>query len=156
MGIALTLQQYLDEQRINYDVLVHERTGCSSRTAQATHVRGDALAKGVLLTREGGFVLAVVPASCRVQLDAISQMLHCPVEMASEDEISSQFPDCEVGAVPAIGAAYAVEAIVDESLDRQPDVYFEGGDHQTLVHLRGTQFRDLTRDAPHARIAVHV
>ena len=156
MGIALTLQQYLDDQHIDYDVMVHERTGCSSRTAEVSHVSGNCLAKGVVLTREGGYVLAVVPASCHVQLDAIRQMLHCPVEMASEEEIATLFPDCDVGAVPPVGAPYAVEAIVDDSLDRQADIYFEGGDHRSLVHLRGAEFRALMKGVPHGRIAAHM
>jgi Ala-tRNA(Pro) deacylase len=156
MGIALTLQQYLQDQHIDYDVMVHERTGCSSRTAEASHVPGDRLAKAVVLTREGGYVLAVVPASCRVHLDAIRQMLRCPVEMATEEEIATLFPDCDVGAVPPVGAPYALETIVDDSLDRQTDVYLEGGDHRSLIHIRGAQFRELMKDAPHGRIAVHM
>jgi Ala-tRNA(Pro) deacylase len=156
MGIALSLQQYLDDQHIDYDVMVHERTRCSSRTAEVSHVPGDCLAKAVVLTREGGYVLAVVPASCRVQLDAIQQMLHCPVGMASEEEIATLFPDCDVGAVPPVGAPYALEAIVDDSLDRQGDIYLEGGDHRSLIHIRGPQFRDLMKDMPRGRIAVHM
>jgi Ala-tRNA(Pro) deacylase len=156
MGIALTLRQYLEDQHIDYDVMVHERTGCSTRTAEASHVPGDRLAKAVVLTREGGYVLAVVPASCRVHLDAIRQMLHCPVGMATEEEIATLFPDCDVGAVPPVGAPYALEAIVDDSFDRQSDVYLEGGDHRSLVHVRGAQFRELMKDVPHARIAVHM
>jgi Ala-tRNA(Pro) deacylase len=156
MGIALTLQQYLDDHHIDYDVMVHERTGCSSRTAEASRVPGDRLAKGVVLTREGGYVLAVVPASCRVQLDAIREMLHCPVEMATEEEIATLFPDCDVGAVPPVGAPYALEAIVDDSLDRQSDLYLEAGDHCSLIHIGVAQFRELMKDVPHGRIAVRM
>jgi Ala-tRNA(Pro) deacylase len=155
MAIALTLQQYLDDHHIDYDLMVHRRTISASRTAEASHVPGDCLAKGVVLTREGGYVLAVVPASCRVRLDAVRQMLHCPVEMATEEEIATLFPDCDVGAVPPVGAPYALEAIVDDSLDRQADVYLEGGDHRTLIHIPGTQFRELMKDEPHGHIAVH-
>ena len=38
MGIALTLQQYLDDRHIDYDVLLHKRTHCSQDTAHASHV----------------------------------------------------------------------------------------------------------------------
>ena len=107
MGIALTLQEYLSNQNIDYEVMTHKRTNSSLRTAQASHVPDGCLAKGVVLTREGGYVMVVLPASCRVRLDTIEQMLHCPVGMATEDEVSSLFPDCEPGAVPPIGAAYA-------------------------------------------------
>jgi Ala-tRNA(Pro) deacylase len=135
-------------------VITHGRTGSSLQTAQASHVPGDCLAKGVILTREGGYLLAVVPASSMVRLDAIEQMLHCPVGIASEDEVSGLFPDCEAGAVPPIGAAYAVETIIDDNLVRQCDLYMEGGDHRSLIHLLGLEFHKLMKDVPHGDIAM--
>ena len=32
-------------------------------------------------------------------------------------------------------------------------MYFEGGDHTTLVHVDGQVFDDLTREAHHARFS---
>jgi Ala-tRNA(Pro) deacylase len=153
MGIALTLQEYLDDRHVAYDVMLHRRTHCSYDTARASHVPGDRVAKAVVLTREGGFVVAVVPASARVRVDVIERMLHCPVELASEEEIVELFPDCETGAVPPIPEAYAVDAFMDESFDTQPDVYLEGGDHRSLIHISGTEFRSLMKDARRASIA---
>ena len=107
-----------------------------------------------MLTREGGFVVAVIPASSKVRFDVIERMLHCPVQLASEDEIAELFPDCDAGAVPPVPEAYAVEAFVDESLDKEPDVYLEGGDHRSLVHISGEEFRALMKDMRHAPIAM--
>ena len=153
MGIALTLQEYLDDHHVPYDVMLHKRTHCAFDTARATHVPGERLAKAVVLTREGGFVIAVVPATARVRVDVIERMLHCRVQLATEDEISELFPDCDLGAVPAVPEAYAVDAFVDESFDKQPDVYLEGGDHRSLVHMTGADFRSIMRDVKRARIA---
>ena len=155
MAIALTLQQYLDDQHIDYDVMVHERTATASHTAEASHVSADCVAKGVVLSREGGFLIAVVPASCTVRLEAIRDLVQSPVSVSSADEIDVLFPDCESGAVPALGEPYGIEAIVDDSLDERADIYFEGGDHRTLIHMSGQQFRDLLHDVPHGQIAKH-
>ena len=155
MAIAFTLQQYLDDKQVDYDVLTHKRTHSSMGTARASHVPGERLAKAVVLTREGGFVVAVVPASTQVRLDTIERLLRCPVSMASEEEISELFPDCDAGAVPPVGEAYAVDAFIDVSLDQQPDVYLEGGDHRSLVHISGKDFRALMQDVRHAPIATH-
>ncbi len=48
--------------------------------------------------------------------------------------------DCEDGTVPPTGAAYGMNTIVDKSMDKVDDVYFEAGDHRTLVHLKGAQY----------------
>ena len=152
MAIALTLQQYLSDHGIDYELMTHELTKSASETAQASHVPADRLAKGVVLTREGGYVMAVLPASRKVRLDAIEEMLNCSVGLATEDEVTSLFPDCEAGAVPPLGAAYALECIVDENLEGEGDVYLEGGDHRTLIHVTGQQFHAMMRDVPHGHI----
>ncbi len=153
MAIALTLQQYLDDYDVDYDVMVHERTSSSSQTAEVCHVPADCLAKAVALSREGGFLIAVVPATSKVQLDAIRSFVAGPISMASEAEIGGLFPDCEVGALPPLASAYGLDVVVDVSFDDRSDIYFEGGDHRSLIHIRGREFRDLLPDAPHACIA---
>jgi len=153
MGIALTLQEYLDDNHVPYRVRQHKRTHCAFDTARASHVPGERIAKAVVLTREGGFVVAIVPATARVRLDIIEQMLQCPIDLANEDEISELFPDCDVGAVPPIPEAYAIDAFVDESFDTQPEIFLEGGDHRSLVHVSGAAFRALLKDAQRAHIA---
>ena len=153
MGIALSLQEYLNDHHINYEVVTHQRAGSSLQTAQVSHVPGDCLAKGVILTREGGYVLAVVPACSKVRLDVIEPILPCPVDRASEAEVNSLFPDCESGAVPPIGAAYAVDTIVDVSLDQQRDIYLESGDHRSLIHMPGKEFHNLMKDDMHGHNA---
>ncbi len=50
--------------------------------------------------------------------------------LASEEEVSELFNDCETGAVPPIGEALWRAVILDESSTGANDVYFEGGDHK--------------------------
>jgi Ala-tRNA(Pro) deacylase len=83
MGIAITLQQFLEAQSVPYDVLEHKRTGCSARTADATHVPSDCVAKGVVVRHREGYLLAIVPASRQVRLDEVGRWLGRPVALAS-------------------------------------------------------------------------
>jgi Ala-tRNA(Pro) deacylase len=64
------------------------------------------------------------------------------------------FPDCARGAIPPVGACYGLDVIVDASIDRQPELYFEGGDHATLVHMSQADFGRLNRDARHGSFTV--
>jgi len=66
------------------------------------------------------------------------------------------FRDCVLGAVPPVGPCYGLDVIVDDSIQEQPDVYLEGGDHVTLVHMSSAQFARLTAGAPHGRFSVHM
>ena len=98
-------------------------------------------------------MLAVLPASRHIQFDALQRLLGSEVGMANEEQIETLFIDCEPGSVPALGAAYGLNVIVDDSLAQQPDIYFEGGDHANLVHVTGTSFQKLMTDAQHGMFA---
>ena len=150
MGIALTLQSYFGDHHVAYEVTRHARTGNSSGTAEACHVPGERLAKGVVLKSGDGYILAVLPASKRIAIEAVEKVMGAPVMLASEAEASMLFPDCETGAVPVFGAAYGIPAVIDEALDGAEDIYCEGGDHLSLVHMNGREFRELMSGAERA------
>jgi Ala-tRNA(Pro) deacylase len=148
MAIAITLEQYLADSGVDYETLTHPRAMSSSQTAQVSHIPGGRLAKAVLL-KEGkdAYLLAVLPASHHIRLDALRDWLGRSVELATEEEIEALFTDCDLGAVPAVGLAYGLDTVMDESLGGNDDVYFEGGDHATLVRVPGATFEKLMANA---------
>ncbi len=152
MAIAISVQQYLSSNGVQYDSIEHRRTGSSSESARVSFVSPDSLAKGVVLRNREGYLLTVLPSSQQADLDKVGDMLNQPVALALEDEIASLFPDCEHGAVPPVGSAYGMQTIVDKSLDDMDEVYFEAGDHRTLVHLSAAEFHKLMLQSTHGRI----
>jgi Ala-tRNA(Pro) deacylase len=153
MAISLTIQEYLDDRYLPYDVLTHAKTLSSAATAHVSAIPEDNLAKGVLLRRKDGYLLAVIPASHHVRLDMLGEWLKQPIGLATEDEAAAIFSDCERGAVPPLAEAYGLKAVMDESLEGFSDIYFEGGDHCTLVHQSGPAFHRLMARVPHARFS---
>jgi Ala-tRNA(Pro) deacylase len=153
MAIAITLAQYLARQGIKFDVVEHPHSTTALESARTSHISFDRLAKAVVLKGDDGFMLAVLPASSHIQFAELRKQIGADVDMASEEQIESLFHDCEPGAVPAVGAAYGLKVIVDDSLASEPEVYLEGGDHASLVRVSGSTFRQLLADARHARFA---
>jgi Ala-tRNA(Pro) deacylase len=149
MTIAPTLQRYMSDQGISYDLIPHEPAMTSLGTAHAGHVPGDRLAKGIMLSNGQNYMLAVLPASHHLRLSDLKMELGQELRLASEDEIVEVFRDCDRGAIPPVGACYGLDVIVENSMERQPDVYFEGGDHATLVHVKGDDFLRLNPRAQH-------
>ena len=154
MTVSPTLQKYLD-QTVTYELISHDPTPSSARTAEACRVAGDCLAKGVVLRRDGGYVLAILPASHHIHLSDLRMQLGDNVGLASEDEIAQLFCDCARGAVPPVGECYGLDVIVDDSIEAQREIYMEGGDHATLIHLGRGQFARLTAEAWHGRFTAH-
>ena len=153
MTIANRLKDYIEGEGVSYDTVAHHRTSTSWQSAVAAHVPGSRMAKSVVVHHELGYALAVVPSTHRIELGTLQDVMDKRLGLASEDEVVSLFDDCDIGAIPPIGAAYNIPVILDESLDDAADIYFEGGDHKTLVHVSGRDFRNLTRGARCARFS---
>jgi Ala-tRNA(Pro) deacylase len=149
MAIASTVSNYLAECDVAYDVLTHTHTTNSGESAQAAHIPGTRLAKSVILEDDHGYVMVVLPANRRVNLGELHRQLNRNLGLATENELGGLFKDCEIGALPAMGPAYGLETVVDDTLAEQSDIYFEAGDHEQLIHVSTETFHALLGE--HAR-----
>lgn len=157
MGIAITLEEYLDNQHVDYELIQHKHSGSSSETAEFGHIPGDQLAKAVLLEDSfGDYIVVVVPSTHRVDLGTLHRELNMRLGLATESNLPHIFDDCEPGAVPAVGQAYGLPVLVDESLDAQKNIYFESGSHTDVVHMDGGDFTHLMDNAKHGFFSHHV
>ncbi len=145
MAISQTVQHFMVEHSVNYDLMQHKVTGSSHETAKATHIPEDPLAKAVGVKDKQGYAMVVVPANNWVEMKHLRRQLNRDFHLASENEIARLFSDCDPGAVPPIGPAYDIETFVDESLMNLSSIYFESGDHQELVHTLGEDFQEMMR-----------
>lgn len=155
MTISTTAKSFLDDQHVSYSVLNHEPSHCSQETAEFMHISGEKLAKSVVLEDEEGYVMAVLPATHRLDENAIKTVTHRNLHLANEIELADLFHDCQLGAIPAVGQAFGIETIVDTALFEQGDIYFEGGDHENVIHLRGDDFEKLMQSSQSATISWH-
>ncbi len=156
MAIATTLENFLSEHHVVYDVVTHAHTATSMQTAAEAHVPGDRLVKSVIVEDDQGFLMVALPSTHRLELGQLHRQLHRQFGLATEDEFADLFKDCELGAIPPIGAAYGIETLVDDSLLHGGDVYFEAGNHEELIHVSGEQFHALFAGAKHGRYSNHV
>lgn len=155
MAMSPTLQKFLAENAIPYEIVPHAHTSTSLNSASAAHVPGNNMAKSVILEDEDGYLMAVIPATRHVKIRELNQTLNRNMGLATELELHNLFSDCDIGAIPPVGQAYGIEMVIDDSLMQCNDIYFEAGDHEELIHLKGSSFRKLMQEAPHANLCVH-
>jgi Ala-tRNA(Pro) deacylase len=142
-GIGL-VTRHLDELGIAYEVVEHRRGLSAADEARAAGVAPANAAKSVLLRDAEGFRLAVVPASERLDLHKLRQLLEAgkSLRLANEEEMASEFPGFELGAIPPLGEMLPAAEIVDRRLLDHDRVLCNGGDHQHSLLLDP---RDLVR-----------
>jgi len=146
MTVAPILARHLANQNIKYDVIAHEPTMTSSHTAQACHISGDRVVKGIVLRGDGVYTLAVLPASRRIRMTDLKARISPDVAFGVGSRDRSSVPRLRAGGRPAGRPVLWLDVIVDDSIQEQPDVYLEGGDHVTLVHMSSAQFARLTAE----------
>src|ERR1041384_7431531 len=147
MSIAPTVEAGLNRAGVSYELIPHRPTANSTHTARAAHIPGDRLAKCVMLQDDVGYLMAVVPATTRVDLGALHSWLHRDLGLSTERELAPLFRDCEPGAIPPLANLYGIVTILDDRLLDGQDVYFESGDHCALVHVSGRDFVKLMGNA---------
>jgi Ala-tRNA(Pro) deacylase len=137
IAMALTrLREYLDSHNVKYVVISHSLAYTAQGVAALTHIPGKELAKTVILKIDGTLAMAVLPASCQVDLARVKALLGAEtVELASEREFKDRFPDCETGAMPPFGNLYGMDVYADESLTQDKEIAFNAGSHWELVRM---------------------
>ena len=153
MTISTKLRNYMNRCGVAFEEAPHAFAFQPARAAEAMHIPGKHVAKAVLVRAGDEYMLAVVPSSKQVALDYLGRWLGRDVRLAEERESVAWFEDCDLGAMPPIGAAFGLATILDDDLAEADDVYVEGGDHRTLVHVAGSDWRNLQGEAAHCALS---
>ena len=140
------LKEFLDSHSIKYITISHSRAFTAQETAASAHVPVKELAKTVLVKIDGKMAMAVLPASCKVDVDLLKKATRAStIEIASEKEFKNLFPDCEIGAMPPFGNLYGMEVFVTKSLTEDREIAFNAGSHRELVKLAYKDFEQLVK-----------
>ena len=153
MSIATRVETHMRQCGAPYDVVAHSHSRNSTQTAEFANVPGERLAKCVVLEDDDGYVIAVLPSTSHVRIGKLGRELNRKLRLATEDELPNLFTDCELGAIPPMGLIYGIKTVMDDSLANQPEIYFEAGDHERLIRMRGEDFVTMMQGAGHARFS---
>lgn len=139
----MNIQQFLERHRAAFEVVPHAEAFDASHIAQATATPGLEVAKAVLLRVNHGFryVIAVLPSTHRVDIEALSRVLGgAEVQLATEAEVGERCPDCEFGVLSPFGSQYGAETLVDKSLTQDERIVFEGNTHHEAIRMKYADF----------------
>ena len=134
MSISIRLRGLLDENQIHYSVMTHTTAYTAQGAAATMQISGKELAKTVVLWAGEEMILAVLPAPNHVRLDQLGAEVGKSLRLATEQEFSSLFPDCELGAMPPFGSLYNLPVYVDEA------IVFNAGTHRDAIRMRYDDF----------------
>jgi len=131
---------------VEYETLHHREDFRARTTAADTHTAPAEFAKTVVLWVDGGYALAVLPATHFVAESRLAQSIGAEeVRLASEFEMQDLMPDCEVGAAPPFGVLYELPTYASPVLARDEHITFNAGTHRDAVRLSWDDYQRLAR-----------
>jgi len=140
------LAEFLDSHHIKYTTISHSLAYTAQGVAALTHTPGEEMAKTVIVRIDEGLVMAVLPASCHVDLAMLRVETGAKaISLANETKFMDRFPGCESGAMPPFGNLYGMPVFVDESLTKAKEIAFNAGSHRELMRLAYADFTRLVQ-----------
>lgn len=140
----MCIREYLQGQRVWFETLLHTPVPSATKFAQSLHIPGRLVAKGVLLKTREKFVLAVLPATSRIDMARLGEVLaDRDLALATEDDVMSVFGDCERGALPPFGRLYGLTTVVDSSLAGGAEIVFMANMRHEAVRMRYRDYEEI-------------
>lgn len=137
---------YLKQAKVKYEVKEHKPTFSAQQMAAAEHEPGRYVAKPVVVKVDGKYVMCVLAACCKVDLQALKNQLGAKsVDLAEEEEVGRLFGDCELGAEPPFGNLYDMPTIMDKALEADDHIVFQAGAHDKAVQIKMADYRNLVK-----------
>lgn len=138
------LREFLGARQAKYRLLRHSGAVTAQEQAAVSHTSGWSLAKVVIVKERDGYVMAVLPACCVLDLNRLKGLVgHGPVRLATVEEIRGVVPDCAPGAIPPFGTLWGLRTFVDGALVNTRDITMPAGDFATAIRMRTAEFRRL-------------
>lgn len=140
---SMRMRQYLAEQQVPFETLVHPPAFTAQRLAKCLHLPGRQVAKSVLLRGPRGYFLAVLAATQHIDMPRLAEHEGGPVRLANRDEIAEVFTDCEWGVTAPFGTQYGLPIYLEESLPGDLAIVLELYTHFEAVRLRCRDYERL-------------
>jgi Ala-tRNA(Pro) deacylase len=132
---AEAIVEFLRGEGVDYELIEHEPTMSAAGEARTMHQSPDQVAKTIVLHDGSVYVIAAIPASERLDLHKLREVLGATrrLQLANESEIARDFPSLEVGAVPPFGPMVPAAEVIDSALLKPPRILCPAGDHRHSV-----------------------
>jgi len=136
----------LDETHTKYEKYEHEPVFTSEQAAAVRGANMSQAAKSLLFkTKEGNFVLVVLPGDKRADSRRLKELLHTKaIRFATPEEVEEQMK-CKIGSCYPLGIIAGLRTLVDDSLSQNEEIFFNPARHDVSIKMRYTDYEKLAK-----------
>ncbi len=148
MALANIVQEYLEKSKLPYWAISHPPNKTLQQIAEHMQISTRCLVRVILLRdSHGQLTMAILPSSHILDFTLLCGIVGRDLDPLYGDELSRHFKDCQPGSHPPLPEIFNLTSLVDNSLLDTEQVYFDGGDNDTLVCMDSTDFRTLLKNS---------
>ena len=142
----MSVLEVLDKFSTKYEVMHHDPVFTAQEMAQEEHTRGLNVAKPVVIIADSQPYMCVIPACCMIDFEALKTVLWADnIKLANENELERFFPDCEVGAEPPFGSFYGLPTVMDDRMEEDDYIVFQGGTHEEAIKMELAEYKRIEK-----------
>ena len=151
------LLHWLERHGVEYEIHEHDPAFTARATASAEGVDPRTFAKVVgVATDDGRHLFVVLDATDHVDIvKARGALGAAEVRLLTEAELAALAPDCEVGAIPAVGSLFGLRTFADFAVRDDREISFNAGSHRfsarveraTWERAEGVVYADLALES---------
>jgi len=131
MPLQQKLLSVLEANHLAFTRSTHPTAFTAREVASAEHLPAREVAKTVVLFGDGGYHMIVISANRLVDFQEV--------------KLAKLFYDCELGAMPPVGAIYDLPVYLDSSLAAEPEIVFNAGTHRDAIRMPTADYRKLVK-----------
>lgn len=144
MPVPKKVQSFLDQGKVKYEIIKHKTVFTAYDLAQTTGTELNDIAKTLLIKAGKDYVLIVLPASMRLNIDKLKKMLGVKQISIVKENVMKTALKVKPGAITPFGPLYKIPVYVESKLAKTKDVLAGAGDFQESVKLKAKDLVKLT------------
>ena len=144
MAIHSDVKDYLDKSGVAYELISHTQVFSCIEEAKALGIEAGEVAKTLVVKIKDKRVLVILPGSLRLDMGKLKDTLESShARLLSEEEMGTEFPRYEIGALPPLGELFGFPVYVDRRLLEHEVIIFTGGTHTDSIKIKCVDFINL-------------
>jgi Ala-tRNA(Pro) deacylase len=147
MPIPKKIINFLEKNKVKYEVLKHKTVYTAFDKSQTLKVEPKIVGKTLILKGDGNLKVVLVGANKNLDLEKFKKLgKFKKVEFVPETTIKKKFKGVKVGAIPPFGNLWNFQTFVDKSLLKEKEIILNGGDWNFSIKIQAKDLKKLIPD----------
>ncbi len=143
MSIPKSIESFLNEREIDFEIIEHEPERSLRRVAEKQSLPLNEVLRCVLLQGNSEKILAILPCDYLLDFEVLKRLTNQELSVVNPQLADTTFDKCDANNHPPLFKVFGCRGVIDESVFRQKQLYFQSGNARSLLKVSGSSIGSL-------------